>query len=68
VLDSHRITGEAFFPDEPSEAWRLEQLLRAGYSIEQAEALARRGDVDLHQAVKLVDGGCHADLAARILL
>jgi hypothetical protein len=50
------------------DAWRLEQLLHAGYPIAIAEQLAARHDVDLHQAVGLVDRGCVPELAGRILL
>ena len=53
---------------EKIEAWRLEQLLRAGYSVEDAEALASRADVDLHIAVTMVARGCPPQQAARILL
>jgi hypothetical protein len=54
--------------DAAVDAWRLEQLLRAGYQLEHAEQLARRDDIDLHQAVELVDAGCAPALAASILL
>lgn len=51
------------------EAWRLRTLLDAGYRIEDAEQLARRGDVDLHHAVDLIkQRGCPRDLAWAILL
>lgn len=53
---------------EVAEAWRLEQLLRAGYNLEHAEQLAERRDVDLHQAIALVDAGCEPVIAAAILL
>jgi hypothetical protein len=50
------------------EAWRLHELLAAGYSVEHAELLARNRDVDLHQAVDLVRGrGCKPELAFAIL-
>lgn len=48
--------------------WRREELLRAGYQLEHAEALGGRRDVDLHRARELVERGCAPDLAARILL
>ena len=50
------------------EAWRAEQLERAGYDRGSALELARRGDVDLHRAVELVKRGCGPELALRILL
>ena len=53
---------------EQVEAWRLGELLRAGYPRELAEEISRRHDIDLHMAVDLVVGGCTPELAARILL
>ncbi len=50
------------------ERWRSEELQRVGYPAELAEALAARGDVDLHRAVDLVRDGCAPELAAAILL
>ena len=47
--------------------WRLEQLLQAGYDRRDAGQLARRTDVDLHQAVDLLGKGCPPELAAAIL-
>jgi hypothetical protein len=47
--------------------WRLEQLLQAGYDRRDASQLARRTDVDLHQAVDLIGSGCPPELAAAIL-
>lgn len=49
-------------------AWRLHQLLRAGYDEADAVALALRGDVDLHDAVDLTVHGCPPTVAAQILL
>jgi hypothetical protein len=51
--------------------WRLEQLLNAGYPLDEAMLLAALPwhQVDLHFAVDLVtERGCSAQLAARILL
>lgn len=53
---------------EPVEAWRLERLLVNGYSVLEAEKIATRLDVDLHQAVSLVRAGCPPDIAVNILL
>ena len=48
--------------------WRVGELERAGYSPEAAAELADRLEVDLHQAVALLEQGCTPDLALRILL
>jgi hypothetical protein len=48
--------------------WRFCELLRAGYEPDRAERLALAPEVDLHQAVRLLDRGCPAALAERILL
>jgi hypothetical protein len=53
---------------ERIEAWRMEELERAGYSLDAAAALAARHDIDLHTATDLVERGCPADIAVRILL
>jgi hypothetical protein len=50
------------------ERWRAQALIRAGYPAEGAAELAARHDVDLHRAVELVENGCPADVALRILL
>ena len=58
----------------PSEAptqvveWRLGQLLRSGFEPADANALAARLDVDLHEALELVRRGCAPKTALRILL
>jgi hypothetical protein len=48
--------------------WRFDELVRAGYSREDAELLARNRDVDLHLATDLVRGGCPSGTAMRIVL
>ena len=48
--------------------WRSEELERAGYSPDGAASLAARLEVDLHEAIDLVKGGCPAEVALRILL
>jgi hypothetical protein len=53
---------------ERIEAWRLEELRRAGYSPDAATVLAARHDIDLHTATDLVARGCPPDIALRILL
>ena len=52
---------------ERVERWRADRLERAGYTAEQAAELAGRSDVDLHQAVGLVEQGCEPEVAFRIL-
>jgi hypothetical protein len=49
------------------EGWRLGELIRAGYPVRTAEHLAKDFAVDLHQAVELVEAGCHPELAEAIL-
>ena len=53
---------------ERVEAWRAEELERAGYSPEAAAEIAARHDVDLHRAVDLLRQGCPHDVALAILL
>ena len=53
---------------ERIERWRAEELERAGYSPSAAAELASRVDVDLHVAVGLLERGCPAETALRILL
>jgi hypothetical protein len=48
--------------------WRLEQLERAGFRGQVVVDLAERRDIDLHDALRLVEAGCPPALAARILL
>ena len=53
---------------EVIEAWRAEALERAGYGARDAAAIAARQDIDLHLATDLLQMGCPAELALRILL
>ena len=53
---------------ERIEAWRTQELRRAGYDRHAANAVATRHDVDLHFAVDLLRRGCPAELALKILL
>jgi hypothetical protein len=53
---------------ERIERWRAEELERAGYEASDAAALAACAHVDLHFAVELLERGCPADTALRILL
>jgi hypothetical protein len=49
------------------ERWRVEALERAGFDHEDALELASVPEVDLHQAVSLLQRGCPPDLAFQIL-
>ena len=53
---------------ERVERWRAEALERAGYEPESAAELAAHADVDLHRAIQLLESGCPAETALRILL
>jgi hypothetical protein len=48
--------------------WRFDVLMRAGFEMEQAAALAANVEIDLHQAAELLARGCPPDTAIRILL
>jgi hypothetical protein len=52
---------------ERVERWRAAELLRVGLAGDDAIALAARLDVDLHEAIALVESGCPPELVARIL-
>lgn len=56
--------------DEAAEvlAWRFEALCRTGYDLDAAAVLAANVEIDLHEAVELVERGCPPELATRILL
>jgi hypothetical protein len=47
--------------------WRFDELERAGYPVGEAVRLAERADVDLHQAVELLERGASIEDALRIL-
>jgi hypothetical protein len=53
---------------EQVEQWRLAELGRAGYDMESAAVLAASHEIDLHQAVGLLQRGCSIELALQILL
>jgi hypothetical protein len=53
---------------ERIQRWRAAELERAGYGPDEAAELAARPDVDLHRAVELIERGCPASTALRILL
>jgi hypothetical protein len=52
---------------ERVERWRTAELMRVGFAGDDAVALAARTDVDLHEAIELVQRGCPIELAVRIL-
>ena len=52
---------------ERVERWRTSELMRVGFPGDDAVVLAARFDVDLHDAIALVQRGCPVDLAIRIL-
>jgi hypothetical protein len=52
---------------ERVERWRAAELVRVGFAGDDAVALAARFDVDLHDAIALVQRGCPPELAVRIL-
>jgi hypothetical protein len=48
--------------------WRRDVLERAGYDYHGARMIARRREIDLHEAVSLLKNGCPESVALRILL
>ncbi len=48
--------------------WRMEQLVKAGYSPVVADVLATHTEIDLHLACDLRARGCNERLAYSILL
>jgi hypothetical protein len=50
------------------ERYRAEELEKVGYDPISAVELAARHDVDLHQAISLIERGCPPETAVRILL
>jgi len=48
-------------------AWRIARLRASGFGRELAEDIARDRRYDLHALLELVDRGCPAELAVRIL-
>jgi hypothetical protein len=49
------------------ERWRTAELMRVGFPGDDAVALAARFEIDLHEAIELVQRGCPPALAIRIL-
>ncbi len=56
--------------DEAAEvlAWRFDALCRSGFDLDGAAVLAANVEVDLHDAIELVERGCPPHLATRILV
>jgi hypothetical protein len=48
-------------------AWRSLQLERSGFPPPLAARVAHDGRYDLHGLIELLEGGCPAELALRIL-
>jgi hypothetical protein len=48
-------------------AWRQEQLVESGFPSPLAARIARDPRYDLHAVIELVEHGCAAELAVRIL-
>ena len=49
------------------ENWRMFELVLAGYPQTIAGKISRRPDIDLHEAVHLLEKGCDPKTAFRIL-
>jgi hypothetical protein len=61
---------ERFALEAPADSvreWRLEELLRAGYELEDATEIAFNLEIDLHQATDLVRRGCPSATAVKIV-
>lgn len=52
---------------DPVVDWRAERLSEAGFPEELARTVAADSAYDLHAVLTLVDRGCPAELAVRIL-
>jgi hypothetical protein len=50
------------------EQWRERELVRAGFDEDVAWLLSTHQEVDLHDAIKLLRGGCDQTVAMLILL
>jgi hypothetical protein len=48
--------------------WRLDTLVRAGYTDDAAAVLAVCPEIDLHRAAALARAGCPVETALQILL
>jgi hypothetical protein len=52
---------------DPIESWRAERLRAAGFPAGLARRIACDPAYDLHAVLELMDRGCPAELAVRIL-
>ena len=48
-------------------AWRRERLAAAGFPLPLASRIARDSRYDIHTLIELVERGCPAELAVRIV-
>jgi hypothetical protein len=64
TVESHRPRPD----DADILSWRFCELVRAGYSNDQAFRLASEPEVDIRFAERLLAAGCPAETAQRILL
>jgi hypothetical protein len=48
-------------------AWRRNQLAAAGFTLPLATRIARDSRYDVHVLIELVERGCPAELAVRIM-
>ena len=53
---------------ERVERWRADELMRGGYDPAVAAKIAARLDVDIRQAIAMLENGCSPELALQILL
>lgn len=64
---SHTASSCGSRPPIDVQAWRRCRLLEAGFSAQLAERVAADSRFDLHALLQLVDRGCPAELAVRII-
>jgi hypothetical protein len=64
-MSNHGTTAGA--QSDATVAWRTERLIAAGCSPTLARSLAGDCGYDLHALLSLLDRGCPAELAARII-
>lgn len=65
--DVAAIQGESRSPESARvEAWRIDQCLRLGFSVEMSWSIAL-SDADLNQLRVLIAAGCPLSTAARIV-
>lgn len=47
--------------------WRRDQLVASGFPLPLASRVARDSHYDIHELIELVERGCPAELAVRIV-